>query len=72
MSCALTFPAFSPAARRQRMFCWGQYGRIGATGIHKQRGQTKVSETEASGTLPNDTGGNAASTIWGPSANSPR
>lgn len=31
-------------------------------------GQTKVTETEGPGTLPNEAGGDAASTIWGPLA----
>lgn len=68
LSFHFTFPPVRPAAHCQKAFCWGQCGPIGATGIHKQRGQTKVTETKGPGTLPNEAGGGAASAIWGPSA----
>lgn len=71
LSFLFTFPPLCPAAHCQKTFCWGQCGPIGATGIHKQTGQTKVTETEGPGTLPNNAGGVAASAIWGPSADLP-
>lgn len=69
LSFRFTFPPVRPAALCQKAFCWGQCGPFGAAGIHKQRGQSKVTETEGPGTLPNEAGGDAASTIWGPFAN---